>query len=608
MVLGKPKTISDVLLHQKRIEAEQVKQVVEVCAKSGQEEHEVLLTMCQIPRADIYSAMAALGDKPVVSKLDDLPPWDVVLTEPGQPLHSPRAKARDHAVIYHSVESSEWPSLGSSIPCFIVCVRSFADSRELPALIERCASVGYGALATLVFEREELMSAFFDLVENAGARRSITASIEDAPLHKLFDEIAYRAFRLGASDIHLTSTFGRAFVKFRVHGMLEHYTDMSVDQMTALMASAYNTLVERGSTKGGYNPLETQDGLIERRYPEGLVRFRYNHMPLAPDGVDHTLRIIPIGVTQKRKSLAELGYSPDQIEAIDRAFANRGGMILFAGTTGSGKSTTMANKLMEVAALHPSKKIRTIEEPVEYRIVGAYQTPVKRIKGDSSDFLTMMRAALRADPDILAVGEIRDIHTAELAIHAVRSGHLCISSIHADSSIGIYDRLAGMGVPRSDLSGMGLIAGFVYQALVPVVCPACSIPFEQASRSRESRPIIQRIEAVARDWDEPIERIRFHRPGGCQACHGRGVIRRTVAAEFHRPTRPMLEAIRSQNAVKLYELNRMQSAGGRPKGDMTGRDAMEHAVWKMFQGQVCPTHVEDSFRLLDDLPPYDFSS
>jgi len=601
-------SICNVLIKERRLTVEQASEVASVVTKSKQDEAEVLMSLFNTSRADIYAALGAMNKRPSIKRLDDLPSWDVVLTAEGQPLYDKAgAKSRDHAVIYHTTDSQSWMQVLKNIPCFILATQEFADGKGLKGLFDRCANLGYGPLATLVVERADLMAAFFEHVESRGARTRNIATSDDAPLHKMFDEIGYKAFKMGASDIHLTSTFGRAFISFRIHGSLEKYMDLTVEQLSALMASAYNTLVERGSTKAGYNPLDPQDGLIERSYPEGLVRFRYNHMPLAPSGVDHTLRIIPIGVDSTRKSMKDLGYSPNQCDQIDRSFANRGGMILFSGTTGSGKSTTMANKLMEVAEHHPGKKIRTIEEPVEYRIVGAYQTPVKRVKGDSSDFLTMMRAALRADPDILAVGEIRDIHTAELAIHAVRSGHLCISSIHAESALGIYDRLAGMGVPRADLSGLNLVAGFVYQGLVPVLCPECKIPAIEAAKKKENRAVIARLQSVALDWDEDMGSVFFVRHKGCTSCHGRGVVNRTVAAEFHRPTPAMLDAIRQQNPVRLYELNRMQTIG-RAKGDMTGRDAMEHAVWKMFQGIVCPTHVEESFKFLDDLPPYEFKA
>lgn len=603
-MVGKPKTITEVLVHERRMSVEDKSRVAETSAKSGQDESEVLLNLLQMPRADVYAAMGALGQRPAIARLDDLPNWDLVLTDEGQPLFNPGlGRPSDHAVIYHSTEHAEWMQVMRTVPCFILATEAFANSRGLSALMNRCAQLGYGPLATLVAERPETLTAFYEFVDVRGARRRGTASSDDAPLHKLFDQICYTAFRRGASDIHLTSTFGRAFIKFRVHGLLEHYEDMSVDTLSSLMASAYNTLVERGSTKSGYNAGETQDGLIERSYPEGLIRFRYNHMPLAPSGVDHTLRIIPIGVEQKRKSMESLGYSEDQCEFLDRAFANRDGMILFAGTTGSGKSTTMANKLMEVAETRKGKKIRTIEEPVEYRIEGAYQAPVKRIKGDASDFLVMMRAALRSDPDILGVGEIRDIHTAELAIQAVRSGHLCVSSIHAESSLGVYDRLAGMGVPRADLGSINLVAGFVYQALVPVLCQHCKIPGREVLGDPSRQKLIRRLSAVADDWMRSLDGVFFARPGGCPKCHQRGVATRTVVAECHRPTPAMLESIRQQNPVRLYEMHRMQIAG-RPEGDMTGRTSMEHAVHKMFQGIVCPSHVEDNFKFLDDLPPY----
>ncbi|MBT9165602.1 MAG: Toxin coregulated pilus biosynthesis protein T [Chloroflexi bacterium] len=213
-----------------------------------------------------------------------------------------------------------------------------------------------------------------------------------------------------------------------------------------------------------------------------------------------------------------------------------------------------------------------------------------------------MRAVLRADPDILGVGEIRDFDTAELTIHAVRSGHLCISSIHAESALGIYDRLAGMGVPRSDLASINLVAGFVYQALVPVLCENCKIPAKDACADTSKKAIFRRLQAVSEICDGDLNNVFFARPGGCEKCHHRGVVGRTVAAEFHRPTPAMLSHVAKQDAVGLWEMWRMESRG-KPPDNMTGRTAMEHAIHKMFTGIIDPSHVEDKFKFLDDVPP-----
>lgn len=587
--------LGDLLVGAGRVSPEDVEAALTYSKRSGQRLGEVLLQQTGVRRADIYAALWRQRVDISIEKLADLPEWNQILNDAEGPMGVTKRDA-SFACLTHSDESANWPrSSPRQIPYFVLCTREARDSIALKTVTTQSAVLGYAPIGYL-YASQELLQALYDTydAQRGGGRIARAASADDDGLHREYDEIAHAAFKRGSSDIHITNQFGRAYIKFRVHGLLEDYRDLPTEKVMRLMASAYNTLTEEGSTKDGYNSARCQDAVIERTFPEGLVRFRYSGMPLAPNGADHTLRIIPIGVAAKRKSMADLGYSPDQCDALDRIFGNSSGLIAFVGTTGSGKSTTMANKLMAVAAAHPGKKIRTIEEPVEYRIEGAYQTPVVRVYGDKRDFMTVMRAVLRADPDILGIGETRDYDTAELVLHAVRSGHLAVTSIHAESALGVYDRLASMGISRLDLASVGLVAGFVYQKLIPVLCPDCKVPVKDLVDNKRLHPLFRRIEVAAGGTDG----IYFHRENGCAKCSSRGVIGRTVCAEILRPTKKMLKPIAESDSLGLWEMWR--STRRTDPADMTGRTAMEHAIWKMTQGIVDPSHVEDAFKFLDE--------
>ncbi|MCX8146835.1 MAG: ATPase, T2SS/T4P/T4SS family, partial [Azovibrio sp.] len=164
---------------------------------------------------------------------------------------------------------------------------------------------------------------------------------------------------------------------------------------------------------------------------------------------------------------------------------------------------------------------------MEYKIPGAYQTPVLRNEsfGDVakvSPFMKALRQLMRADPDIIMVGEIRDMETAQLAIQGVRSGHMLVSTIHADGAPICFDRLIGMGVERNDLCSVGLIAGLIYQKLVPVLCEHCKIPYGEWLASNDyDEALDSRIRRVVPE--DELRQLYFRNRAGCPHCDHDGV-------------------------------------------------------------------------------------
>ncbi len=550
----------------------------------------------------MVTSMSLLKSKKAITYLSDLPEWTALLNDapdvngikPNEVLilvNASRAGAED------------WDALKKETPkpseAWIVC------SRYDPVIIGSALAAikSYKSLSLQgIFEADaELIAA---IREAADARkRAAAGSTVESNEHALFDEIGRAALQQGASDIHITRLDDRVLVSFRVKGELRPVREMSVLRGLALVTSVYNTLSEKGSTKEGFNEREYQDAVIERIFPEGLVRFRYSGLPIAPSGFDVTLRLIPIGITQKPKTLAQLGYSKDQCDALERIFSRSSGMVLIAGTTGSGKSTTLATVLTDLAAKNPGKKIRTIEEPVEYKIPGAYQTPVLRNESSGdvakvSPFMKALRQLMRADPDIIMVGEIRDMETAQLAIQGVRSGHMLVSTIHADGAPICFDRLIGMGVERNDLCSVGLIAGLIYQKLVPVLCEHCKIPYGEWLASNDyDEALDSRIRRVVPE--DELRQLYFRNRAGCPHCDHDGVRGREVVAEILRPTPKILAAVQAANSGEVWRLWR-STIDDRDPSCMTGRTAFEHAQYKMRCGIVDPRAVEDAFRFLDE--------
>lgn len=580
--------IGEALVHIGACTREDVDAALAVSKSSGELLGTVLLREGKVARNDLMHGLGVQRRHMRASKLAELPDYTTLLTAPNGELGLDRldrrfallGEERDGRKRFFVVqaESEQSPTLGQE---------AFIKATQL----------GW-RFACRILAPSDVLEVLY---AKAAPKQSRVESGEESDMHRLFHDICRDAFQRNASDIHIVVSGDDATVAYRIHGEVEVQKNLTRERAMALCAAAYNTLTEGSSVKAGFNPRALQDAVIQQNYPEGLVRFRYAHRPHAPDGLKVVLRVIPIGVRMNRKSFLELGYSPDQNELLERMFGTSSGLILFAGTTGSGKSTSLAHALMGMAEENPHKIICTVEEPVEFSIPGAEQTPVVRINDDHTDFTNVLRQILRMDPDVIMIGEIRDLATADVTIQAVCSGHLCVSTLHADGAPICYDRLAGMGVPRTDLASVGLVAGLVYQRLIPVLCNNCKIPGGQLSSSLNCDPrmraVLSRVHKVN---NGDLRNIYFRNSEGCKHCI-RGHTGRTVAAEILRPTPAMLDAIASKDSNALWRMWRSTITQAHP-AIMTGRTAFEHAIYKMRQGIVSPTAVESEFRFLDEQP------
>lgn len=544
-------------------------------------------------------------------RLIDLPRWNIVLTHAGYPLATSHNKnqfalvtSMDNVVPSTSmvINWDDYRTGRSNTDVWMLMTEEFlrTNSTTILSHVEKVAAFKGFTMRGRALCNSELIESVCEQYQ----QRIETTDESNSDEHRLFDRICMDALRLGASDIHITLFAGSAEIKLRRKGELKHYMDLSRARAESMIASAYNTLPEKGSTSSGFNEREYQDAVIERTYPEGMVRFRYSGLPIAPSGHDITLRLIPLGVETKKRSMIDLGYSEDQVELLDRIFTRSSGMILIAGTTGSGKSTTLSVSLEEMAARHPGKKIRTVEEPVEFRIKGAYQTPILRNekkegepgKTPQNPFLVALRQLMRSDPDVIMVGEIRDIDTANVSIQGVRSGHLLVSTIHADGAPVCYERLSGMGVSRQDLATVGLIAAFIYQKLVPILCPKCKISHDDyAASPNAAQKLLNRLYKVSNKG----KGVYFRSKTGCEHCGFDGITHREVVAEILRPTPAMSKHVAAGASTEIWRAWR-STVNHTDGADMTGRTAFEHALWKMGQGRVSPFDVEDAFKFVDE--------
>lgn len=448
----------------------------------------------------------------------------------------------------------------------------------------------------------------------------------------------------GVSDIHIEVKESYAQIRRRINGTIKEYKPLSVNQGIEWGRTIYNVMTTIAGTS--FKPHIPQDALIDKDFGFVRLRGRVATAPCYPNGFKMVIRLLKMQAMTKPLTTEQLGYSRIERTKIAKAVSKPKGITCIAGTTGSGKSTTLQSLILGKSLERNGElAIMTVEDPVEYEIPPATQIPVVRDdNGDAADaFAGAIRTALRMDPDLLMVGEVRDAQSAALVQKIVDTGHPVFTTIHASGCIQTIKRFENLGVTREAMGTPEFISGFFYQKLLPIVCPHCaktikngqvpprsserdiirtlkiqgedevntlykkylaaqkstsftrylqdigSINSEQAEmvastyerfNDKESlRALYSRIEYVS---DLKSENILF-KGDGCKECKGTGIIGRMVCSEGLTPDLPMLEMI-SEGAdrdLMIYW-----------KKNGNGRFAIEDAVSKMRQGLVDPIDIE----------------
>lgn len=319
------------------------------------------------------------------------------------------------------------------------------------------------------------------------------------------------------SDVHIEVRTDVARIRFRKFGEMYLHAEWFPRLGRELASVAFNKETDHATAH--FNPLVPQDAAMPLDIDGQKVRLRLASAP-AHGGFDVVMRILSVGDDSAVVSLEALGYTADQVHIIKRAVQMPHGAVLLSGPTGSGKTTTLASCMQLVKS---TKKVYTIEDPVEKVVPTVTQIPVNTEKSDRS-FASFGRAALRMDPDYIVLGEMRDEDTARIMVRAAITGHLVFSTVHTNSAPGIITRLADMGISPVMLSDSNLLVCLIFQRLIPKLCEQCALPIEQAPQHHDH---LRRWKAVFKE-DYPHLRGRGQ---NCKKCHGTGVSGRTVVAE-----------------------------------------------------------------------------
>ncbi|MBX3348155.1 MAG: Flp pilus assembly complex ATPase component TadA [Nitrospira sp.] len=357
------------------------------------------------------------------------------------------------------------------------------------------------------------------------------AGEDQSPTVKLLDSILLNAMQRRASDIHIEAADRATNVKLRVDGIL-------VPAMDPLDIRLHAPLVSRLKVMSELDIAERrvpQDGSFRMRLDRKTVDFRVSILP-SVFGESVVIRIldrdsIATGVSDLK--LERLGFNPEDLKRFRKSITRPHGMVLVTGPTGSGKTTTLYAAISEMNTMED--KLITIEDPVEYQLSGVVQIPVNEKKGLT--FARGLRSVLRHDPDKIMVGEIRDAETAQIAIQSALTGHLVLTTVHANNVFDVIGRFASMGIDAYNF--LAALNCVLAQRLVRILCPSCRTPMKAQQAL---------IEESGLDYNQYKDTL-FYEGTGCPQCHGTGYRGRKCITEFLDLTDEIKEMIHAERPL-----------------------------------------------------------
>ncbi|MCX7205186.1 MAG: type II secretion system ATPase GspE [Proteobacteria bacterium] len=400
---------------------------------------------------------------------------------------------------------------------------SVVDAAEFEAQLSQLFGQGSGA-AMVVDDLEENLD-LSRLAQELPEIEDLLETEDDAPIIRLINALLTEALRENASDVHIEPFETRSVVRFRIDGRLADV----IEPKRALHAA----LVSRIKVMAGLDIAEKrlpQDGRITLRIAGRPVDVRVSTLPTG-HGERVVLRLLD--KSAGRLNLAKLGMAADTLATLEKLLAQPHGIILVTGPTGSGKTTTLYAAMSGMDA--SSSNIMTVEDPIEYDLDGVGQTQVStRI---DMTFARALRAILRQDPDVVMIGEIRDLETAQIAVQASLTGHLVLATLHTNDAASAVTRLVDMGIEPFLLASS--LLGVLAQRLARRLCPAC----------RQ----LQTPDALTTEQlgsDKPV-----YRAVGCSECKQSGYRGRSGLYELlviDENIRSMMHERATEQAMKLY--------------------------------------------------------
>ena len=552
--------LGDLLVNQGLLTAEQLKLALDEQKRTGRKLGRIFVESSYVTEDGIAKALAHQLQAPFIDLKSFRPKPELIKL-------LPESQARRHRALV----------LGEQEGALLV---GFADPTDLSAYDEVARIVGRDVALAVVMESQllalidsvyrrteeisglakELTADMADVPVEFGGLLGLTPGAEDAPVVKLLQMVFEEAMKTRASDIHIEPQEQSLVIRFRIDGVLHIQTEADPKISTAV--------VLRLKLVSGLDISEKrlpQDGRFNIRVRNNSVDVRISSMP-TQYGESVVMRLL-------NQSTGILGLDlmrlpPNVLARLRHAIHRPSGMVLVTGPTGSGKTTTLYAALSELNT--PEKKVITVEDPVEYRLPGINQVQVHE-KIDLS-FERVLRSALRQDPDIILIGEMRDQETAEIGMRAALTGHMVLSTLHTNDALSTPVRLLDMGVPRYMVAlSLQLVLA---QRLVRVICDNCSEPHDLLPYEREW---------LRYELGDRVDEHRYRRGRGCAHCNNGGYVGRQGVFELLEMSQELVEAANHGDPAEFMRVGRSQMAGDTLRRDavrlvLEGRTTVDEAM------------------------------
>ncbi len=493
--------LGDILIANGVITMDQLKTALEEQRRTKRRLGEVMLSLGILFPTDLHKALAEQQD---IEALD----LEVTPPDPEFAKVLPEALARRIGAVAMGEQDGKLKvAMAEPFNVFAIDdLRAATGQRILPALadpsqIERALSI--------VYEDGKAESAVAAAAEAAGGSSEsdrlseMTEIADDGPIVKFINLLLKRAIQDRASDIHVEAAPDGLRIRFRVDGVLRDVMKSPKSVQSGVL-SRLKIMAEMDIAEKRV----PQDGRVSMKMGNRTVDLRVVTVPTVY-GESVVLRILDQGST--KLEISQLGFHPEALERFQSAYGKPAGGILVTGPTGSGKTTTLYSTLNELN--DETRAIVTVEDPVEYKIKGLKQMQMNAKAGLT--FASSLRAILRADPDVVLVGEIRDLETAQIAAEAALTGHLVLSTLHTNDSASTPLRLLEMGVEPFMVTAA--ITCIVAQRLARRLCPDCSVPDTPdpavLAKAGWSDELLARTD---------IDRAHWKKPVGCAKCNHSG--------------------------------------------------------------------------------------
>ena len=502
------------LRENKVLTEEQLKAALDAERETGWPIDRVILTKGLLSEHDLLKAIAqGLGLPYKESIQDQSVPTDFVDKVPVQFARNyylvgiGRRNGTMQVATSSPLDAYPMDDLGTMLGCELEPV--LAPRTEITSLINKAYKHKQDIVQESIGELED--TDIMSLAENVEVGEDILDVANKAPIIKLVNMLFFQALKMRSSDIHLQPFEDRLQVRYRIDGVLY--------DMEAVPKKVQDAVTSRIKVMGKLDIAERrlpQDGRATVRIGDAEVDVRISSVP-----TNHGERIVMrlLDKSARLYELEEIGLLDQNLRLVEKYIDYDHGIIFVSGPTGSGKTTTLYASLSRINSTQMN--VMTIEDPIEYHLPGISQIQVNDKKGLT--FASGLRSLLRQDPDIMMVGEVRDVETARIAIQAAQTGHLVFSTIHTNDAATVVTRLLDIGIEPYLLASSLLVS--IAQRLVRVICPDCK---ESYSPTHDD---LLELKDLAID-PELLPEGRLHRGRGCGNCFNSGYLDRTGIYEI----------------------------------------------------------------------------